>query len=277
MARAEVLLLAAQEMRQAWRNRVFLIYAAAFTALALGLGWLSTAGLAGAGATGLGRAAASLVHLVLLVVPLMGLTLGAGALAGDRERGVLLYLLSHPVSCAQVLLGKLLGLGGAMLSALLVGFGVAALAIAQRAGGAQADAFLGFLGLVALLAAASVGLGLLISALASRASVAVGVALAVWLALTVLGDLGLLGTAFATQMSPGWLLAGALVNPLQIFKLGALLVLRGGLEELGPAGLYAMQRFGDGMLPLLVTLLVGWVVVPAVAGVAALKRRGALP
>lgn len=277
MAQAEVLLLAAHEARQAWRNRWFLLYTAAFTVLALGAGWLSTAGLVGAGAAGLGRTAASLVHLVLLVIPLMGLTLGAGSLAGDRERGVLLYLLSHPVSCADVAVGKLVGLGAALFSALLVGFGVAALGIAQRAGGAQVGAFLGFLALAALLAIASLSLGLLVSAVASRASVAVGVALAVWLGLTVLGDLVLLGASFVTRLSPGWLLAGALLNPLQVFKLGALLVLRGGLEDLGPAGLYAMQKFGDWMLPLLVTLLIAWIMVPATVSVVALRRRGALP
>lgn len=277
MAQAEMLLLAAQETRRAWRNRYFLIYAGAFTVLALGVGWLSNAGLAGAGAAGLGRTAASLIHLVLLAVPLMGLTLGAGALAGERERGVLLYLMSHPINHIDVALGKLVGLSAALLSALLLGFGLAAVMIAQRAGGDQVGAFLGFLALTALLAAVSLGLGLLISAFASTASTAVGLALAVWFGLTVLGDLGLMGTTLATGMSAPWLLTGALANPLQVFKLAALLVLRGGLEDLGPAGLYATQRFGEWTLPLLVALLFGWILATAVGSIFTLRRRGVLP
>ena len=101
-----------KELRDAWRNRWFLLYTGAFCALALGMSWLSLAGAAGSGFAGLGRTAASLVHLVLLIVPLMGLTLGAGALAGERERGSLILLLAQPVVALEVVLGKFLGLAG---------------------------------------------------------------------------------------------------------------------------------------------------------------------
>lgn len=277
MELSNVLLIASQELRLAWRNRWFLVYTIAFTALALAMSWLSVAGVAGAGAVGLGRTAASLVHLVLLVVPLMGLTLGAGALAAERERGILAVVMSQPVSLVEVVAGKLGGLGVAVISALLVGFGAAGLTIARSGGGDQTGAFLAFLGMAALLALTSVALGILVSALAGRASVATGSALFVWLTLVVFCDLGLLGTALATRLSPGLLLAGALANPLQAFKLGSLAVLRGGLEELGPAGLYAMRTFGSGLVPLLVVILGGWFLVAAAASLLGLKRRGVLP
>ena len=58
--------------------------------------------------------------------------------------------------------------------------------------------------------------------------------------------------------------------------LAALLTIRGGLEALGPAGLYATRTFGDLLVPVLVGLLVAWIVVPLAATVAVMNRRGAL-
>ena len=55
-------------------------------------------------------------ELVLLVVPLMGLSLGALGLAAERERGTLDYLLAQPVSRAEIFLGKYVGLAAAMLA-----------------------------------------------------------------------------------------------------------------------------------------------------------------
>lgn len=272
-----VLLLSQKEMGDAWRNRWFLLYTAAFAGLALAMAWISVAGLAGVGTAGLGRTAASLIHLVMLVVPLMGISLGAAAIAGERERGSLLYLLTQPVGTEEVVAGKLLGVGAAVLSAVLLGFGISGLVIAGRGGGGDIRAYLGFLGLSALMAAASASIGLLISSLASRSSVASGVGLFAWLTLSVLGDLGLLGTSFAMRLRPGALLAGALLNPLQVFKMAALLVLRGGLEELGPAGLYAMRVFGNGLLPVLVGILAAWVVMPFALSLWGIRHRGVIP
>lgn len=269
-------ILCAKEMRDARRNRWFLLYAVAFSVLALALSYLSLAGAARVGFAGLGRTTASLINLVLLVVPMMGLTLGSAAIAGERERGQLLYTLAQPISVGEYLLGKFLGLTASTFVALLLGFGVAALAIGRRSGAAGASSFAAFLGLTLLLAAASVSLGLLISSIAERASVATGLALFVWFGFVFVGDLGVMGTSLMLRLKAKHLLLMTLVNPLQEFKLTAVLLLRGGLESLGPAGLYATRTFGDGVMPMLICLLIAWTVGPLIAAFAVLRRRGAL-
>ena len=273
----QVALLLSTELRDAWRNRWFVLYSAVFTVLALAMSWIGLAGVSGSGGfTSLARTAASLINLVTLVVPLMGLTLGAGAIAPERERGALLYLLAQPVSRLEVVAGKFLGLGAAVTASILAGFGLAALVIARRVGEGSAGPFLVFLLLAALVALSAVSLGLLISALAAKGSVAAGLALFVWLVLVLLGDLGLLGTSLVLKLDARELLFAALVNPLEEFKLAALLSIRGGLEALGPAGLYATRTFGELLLPLLVGLLVLWIVLPLAATLAVMNRRGAL-
>ncbi len=271
-----VAILLAKELRDAWRNRWFLLYSTAFAVLALAMSWLSLVGVAGTGFAGLGRTAASLVNLVILIVPLMGLTLGAAGIAGERESGSFLYLLSQPVGRLEVVLGKFLGVGTAVIAALLLGFGIAALVIARRVGEVAAGPFLAFLGLAALVALASVSVGLLVSALSKKSSLASGVALLLWLAFVLLGDLGLMGTSLVMRLGSPELLAAALVNPLQQFKLAAILTLRGGLEVLGPAGLYAERTFGDALVPMLAGGLVLWIVLPLAATALVVERRGAL-
>ena len=103
-----------------------------------------------------------------------------------------------------------------------------------------------------------------------------GVALFAWFAFVFVGDLGVMGTSLMLRLEARHLLLMTLINPLQEFKLTAVLLLRGGLESLGPAGLYATRSLGAGVLPLLVGLLVAWTVLPLVGALAVLRRRGAL-
>lgn len=269
-------LLFVKELRDAWRNRWFLLYTIAFTVLALGLCWLSVAGVAGTGYASLGRTAGSLVSLVLLVVPLMGLSLGAQSIAAERERGALLYLLAQPVGMLEVVTAKFLGLVAAVASALLFAFGVAAMALSGQSSGGELRPFLAFLGLALLLATASAATGLLLSAIASRASVAAGLSLFAWLALVLGGDLGLMGTALVLRLDARTLLLLGLLNPVQVFKVAAVLVLQGGLDALGPAGLYATTTWGAALVPALVAILVLWTLLPLAATALVMRRRGGL-
>lgn len=273
----KVTTLAARELADAWRNRWFLGLTVTFAVAALVLAWVSVGGLLGSGVAGLGRTAASLIHLVLLVVPLMGLLLGAQAIAGERERGALLYLLAQPVDVGEVVVGKFVGLAGAILAALLLGFGGAGGVVAAAGSPAEATAYLAFLGLAVLLALACLSLGLLISALAAKGSVATGIALLAWLVLVFVGDLGLMGTSLVLELSPRSLLIATLANPLQLFKVGAVVAMRGGLEVLGSAGLYAERAWGGALVPTLVGFLAAWIAVPLALAGAAVRRRGAVP
>ena len=106
-----VFILTQKELRDARRNRWFLLYAIAFAGLSLALAWLALSGAGNYGLAGFGRTSASLINLVLLIVPLMGLTLGALSLAGEREKGTLLYLLAQPINQLELLLGKFTGHG----------------------------------------------------------------------------------------------------------------------------------------------------------------------
>lgn len=273
---SSVWLLARKEMMDSRRNRWFLLYALIFAGLSLGLSWIGLSGIGGYGVSGFGRTTASLINLILLIVPLMGLTLGAMSLAGERERGSLLYILSQPVSQLEVLTGKFMGLGIALFSALVIGFGLSGVLLAVHGGTTQAGNYLILIGLTLLLALASLSLGLLISSALRKASTAVGISLFVWLFLVFLGDLGLMGSALATRMDITQLFAISLINPLQVFKIGAVLAIRGNLEVFGPAGIYAVRTFGSNLIPLLLAILLLWIFLSFGATYFLFKKKGVL-
>jgi Cu-processing system permease protein len=104
--------------------------------------------------------------------------------------------------------------------------------------------------------------GFLVSSFAPRTAAALGIALTLWLAFVMLGDLGLMGSAAVMKMTPGTMLGVTLINPLDTYKLAGVNLLHSSLEVLGPAGSYAIDRFGSGLTALLLALLAVWVVAP---------------
>jgi Cu-processing system permease protein len=104
----------------------------------------------------------------------------------------------------------------------------------------------------------------------------VGLALFAWLILVYFGDLGLMGTSIVMKLKVGQLFSLALANPLQVFKIAAVLDLRDNLEVLGPAGLYAFRTYGAALWPLLISLLLVWAVAPFLLATQVFKKRGVL-
>ena len=266
-------IIAQKELRDSLRNRWLWLYTIAFAGLALALSSVGMAGAGYGGFAGFGRTAASLINAVLLFVPLIGLSVGAGTIAHERERGTLTYLLAQPVTRAEVIVGKYVGAALAMGVALGLGFGVAGMALATR-GTVNPEVYLRLVGLSLLLALASLSLGVLISTLSKRAAMATGAAMVLWLALVFLGDLALMGAVLALKVNVQTLLGLTLLNPLQVFKVAAIYGLQSSLETLGPAGLFAVRTLGAWLMPILVGWLAIWIGAPLLTTAVIFVRRG---
>lgn len=262
-----------KELRDSIRNRWFLLYTIAFSALAVTLAFISVAGTGTAGFAGFGRTAAGLINLVVLIVPLMALTSGACAIAGEREHGTLAYLLSQPVTRIEVLLGKYLGLSMSLLASITIGFGSAAGLIAYHTGAADASRYIAIVAISYMLGLAMLSVGMLISTMTRRSSVAVGTAIFVWLTLVFLSGLGLMGSTIAFRLEVDELFRLALVNPIEVFRMAAVGSIDASLDVLGPAGLYAVRTHGSSLMGLLLGVLAGWIVVPLALAAVAIQRR----
>ena len=234
-------LFARQELTLAVRSRWTQIFAGVFAALALAVASSGYILSGGGGVQDFSRTAASLVQLILLLVPLTSLVIGVLSLAPDRGGAELLF--SQPVSRPTILLGRLLGLFAALAAAQAIGLGAAGLAIFARAGQVGVGAYL-FLFLASLaLTAVFLGIAAAISAAAvGRRARSLAVALIVWFGAVVLFDVAALGTA--TLLKSGnasrLLITASLVNPVDAIRTGTLLAIE-GTSAFGPASLALLR------------------------------------
>lgn len=252
-----------KEVRDALANWWLLLYAGLLTLLALGLSYVGQRNLGSLGFENFSRTTASLLNLCLLLVPLIALSLGAGAIAGERERGTLTYLLAQPLERWELLLGKFAGLFLAVALATTVGFGLAGIAIATFASAMDVGTYILFLALVLALVAVMTGLGLLASVVSATRVQAFGLAMLVWFVAVLLFDLVLIGAVSATSLGGGGLLFLLLANPVEIVRVLAIIHLEPDLEVLGPFGSYLLETSGVwGATRILAAALLAWTVAP---------------
>lgn len=261
-----IIRIARKELRGMVGSRWFWMWVVAFVGLAAILVLVALPNSSIDGQAGFGRTAASLVTLVQIIIPLMGLAMGALSIAGQRESGAIGFLMSHPISRTEAFWGIYLGHVAALAIAAGSGFGVAGLVTALRGVSGGAGSFLWIALTSWILATAMLGLGMLVSTMANRSAAALGVSVFAWLLLVFVGDMGLMGTAAATSMPVSALFVSALLNPVEAFRLAALNALSGSLDALGPAGIYAVDALGDALAVVLFGTLAAWLVIPVLVG-----------
>jgi Cu-processing system permease protein len=263
-----------KEVRDAFSNWWLLLYGGLFTLLALGLSYLGQKNLGSLGFENFSRTTASLLNLCLLLAPLIALSLGAGAIAGERDRGALTYLLSQPLERRELLLGKFAGLFASIGLATTAGFGAAGIVISLSGSAMDAGTYLLFLFLVLALIAVMTGLGLVASVVSATRVQALGLAVLVWFVAVFFFDLVLIGMVSTTSLGDGGLLLGLLANPVEIVRVLAIIHLEPDLEVLGPFGSYLLDEWGMARATgLLALALVAWTVVPVWLAVRLFERR----
>jgi Cu-processing system permease protein len=273
MERSVITAIAARDIRSGVRNRWFMLYAVVFIPLSVGFSMLAMGGSTLTGQPGFGRTAAGLLNLMLLMVPLIGLTIGAQSIVGERQDRSLDYLMAQPISTREIFVGKYLGAAASLALLLLLGFGVSGVVMAVRGAATGLGDFLLLVLLTTLLGLAMLSVGYLISSRSPQTAAALGIALTAWLVLVIVGDLGLMSSAIVMDLNPGTLLTLTLVNPLDVYKLLGVDLLQTSLDVLGPAGVYANAQLGGMLTPLLAALLLVWIVAPLPVGYLLFTRK----
>jgi Cu-processing system permease protein len=218
------------------------------------------------------RTSASLLNLVLYVVPLMALVMGTLSFAGDRGTAELLF--SQPLSRTEVMLGKLVGLFLSMSGAMGAGFLLAGCVIFAEAGGRGLWGFIAFAGLAFLLALIFLSIAAMASVLSGRRPRSFGIAIVLWFIFVLFYDLVVLGAAslLRGQAATVTLFLSLFGNPVDLVRVASLILLDNA-TIFGAAGA-ALIRFlggsGSSLLVLLLALLL-WIAIPL--GVAHLVLR----
>ena len=217
----QIFTIAFKELRDRLRNRWVLAVAAVFTALALVIVYFGGAQQGAVGMRSIEFTIASLVSLVIYLIPLIALLLGFDAVVGERERGSLDLLLALPVTRFEVLMGKYLGLAAALSLSTLGGFGLVAVLLATQVGPAALEPFIGFMFSSVLLGLAFLSLAVMLSVLARDRARASGLAIALWFFFVLVFDLVMLGLLVVGGGETGneWFPYLLMFNPADVFRI----------------------------------------------------------
>lgn len=262
--------IAGKEFWDRIRNRWVLAVALVFTMFALVIAYFGGAQQGAVGFRSVEFTIASLVSLVIYLIPLIALVLGFDAIVGERERGSLDLLLSMPITRFELLLGKYLGLAGALAFSTVAGFGLVAVVLSAQLDLTALFHYFGFMVSAVLLGMAFLSLAVMLSVFAADRTRASGLAIAAWLLFVLVFDLLLLGALVVTGGSYGgeifpYLL---LLNPADVFRILNIFSLDDVRTLYGLATVFPRALAEPWLLGL---VMLAWIVAPL--GIATWKFR----
>ena len=227
-----------------------------------------------------------------LLVPIIGLVVSYKSVVGERESGSIKFLLGLPHTRADVVLGKVVGRTGVVLTSILVGFAAAALIAIGFYNDFSPVPFGLFVLLTGLYALAYISVGVGLSAAVSSTSRALGAAVGfivvfemLWGTIVGLFAYGvdtLLGRTIGPAVlylstPPDWAAALASLAPGTAFSRGVSAVLPGGgamnsggvqvggsQAQQAAAAARDLAYYQEGWFGVMVLVL--WVVVPLAVG-----------
>jgi len=229
------------DIRQNLRSRWFWAYSLLFGGF---VAVMFTSGITESqiiGFVGLSRLMVTFMQISMAILPIYVLISTVRSVVGDRENSVMEYILSLPISFSSYFWGKLLGrfliiytpvfiaLLGAVLWALITKIDV------------PWGLFFLYSALLASLVFFFLGLSMFISARASSQDIAVSTAFIIWLFLVAFIDLILIGILLRMRGNPGLIIGLGMLNPLQVFRTGSLILFDPKLTVMGTASYYVLD------------------------------------
>lgn len=187
MKAKRIIAMAKKEFLDNVRNRWLIIITAIFLIMTI-----ASSIVAGGGEIGeMGATVTTLISLSSMLLPVIGIMLGYGTIAGEAESGALAVVLSYPVKRIEVLIGKFFGLSSVIIASVMGGFGIAGLIISLVTSATEWSGYLIFMGLSILLGILYVSLSLFFSAILKRRATALGAGIFIFFWGAIIGTIWL--------------------------------------------------------------------------------------
>lgn len=266
--------IAREELTINIRNKWTLIYAGVFSLLVVSISYFGMMAEGFAGMQNFTRTSASILNLVLYIVPLVALVMGTLSFTGDKGSTELLF--SQPVSRAEVLLGKLLGVFFSMALSTLVGFILAGFVIIAGSGTDGISRYVAFVGLSLLLSLVFLSLSVVTATLSRRKSKAFGLALVLWFFFVLFYDLIAIGGTLVLegQSANTFLFISLFGNPVDMVRVASLISLD-NVTIFGASGAVLVRFLGgtSASIALLLVALAFWIGAPLLLSHRLLQRQ----
>ncbi len=199
------------------------------------------------GFVGLSRLMVTFMQICMVILPIYVLITTVRSVVGDRETNVMEYMLSLPISLSGYFWGKLASKFFTIYIPVFIAFLGAAIWGTISDIDVSWNLFALYSGLLAVMVFCFLGLGMLISVLASSQNQATSVAFISWLFLVAFLDLILMGFMLKMRMNADMVIGLGMLNPLQVFRTAVLVLFDPQLTVMGPASYYILDTVSRGV------------------------------
>ncbi len=253
------------DLNQSLRSKGFWIYSILFGGF---VAFMFVSGITETqiiGFVGLGRLMVTFMQVCMVIIPIYVLITVVRSIVGDKESNVMEYMLSLPVSLSDFYWGKFIAKFIVIYIPLFVSlFGAVIWGTITRLD-IPWDMFALYSFLLAAMVFCFLGIGMYISVYARSQELAVSTAFVLWLLLVAFIDLLLMGMLLKFRVNPELVIGLGMLNPLQVFRVGVLVLFDPKLTVMGPAAYFVLDTVSrmtfivfSVLYPTLLGLLLGW-------------------
>ena len=245
-----LLLIAYLDLKESIRAKWFLVYSLVFGGM---IALFFIAGVTQSqvmGFSGLSRLLLMYIQITIVILPIFILVTTVRSISGDRDNHILEYMLSFPISLKQYYWGKILGrfitvflpVFFAMILAVIYGVIIGA--------SVPWDILFLYSGLLFALSSAFLGIAFFISSFVKSSEVALGISFFVWIFLLAFIDIALISLMMQNRYEESMIIAIALINPMEIFRVAAISLFDPELTVMGPVAFYILDTFNQSVFVL---------------------------
>lgn len=174
-------------------------------------------------------------------MPIFILITTVRSISGDRDNHILEYMLSFPISLKQYYWGKIIGRFITVFSPVFLAMIIAIVYGFTKGAAIPWDIFLLYSGLLFALSSSFLGIAFFVSSVVKSSEVALGVAFFIWIFLLSFIDIALISLMMQNRYDEGMIIAIAMGNPMQVFRVAAISLFDPELTVMGPVAFYILD------------------------------------
>jgi len=237
-------LVAYLDVKESLRSKWFYVYSIVFGGLMALFFITGVSDSVVMGFTGLSRMLLIFIQVTIIILPIFILVTTVKSISGDRESNVLEYMLSFPISLKDYYWGKMLGRFLTVFLPVVIALFLGVVWGIFKGGALPYNMLMLYSALLFGLSFSFLGISFFISSIVKSHDVAIGASFVVWIVMLAFIDVALIGLMLQDRISDNLIISISLLNPMEVFRVGAISLFDPELTVIGPVAYYLLDNFG---------------------------------
>jgi len=236
------------DIKESLRSKWFYVYSVIFGGLMALFFITGVTDSVVMGFTGLSRMLLIFIQVTIIILPIFILITTVKSISGDRESNILEYMLSFPISLTHYYWGKMLGRFLTVFLPVIFALILGIVLGLTKGGNLPWGMIFLYSGLLFSMCFVFLGLAFFISTIVKSTDIAIGSTFMIWILLLAFIDIALIGLMLQGRIGDEIIITTALLNPIEVFRIGAISLFDPELTVVGPVAYYLLDNFGAKLL-----------------------------